>query len=306
MANITTQYQISVPATTANLGPGYDRLGLALNLYLETRAIPSDQWKVEPRGEGSHLLDTCDQNLIARAFITSCEHNGWPVRPMLVESDNPIPIARGLGSSAAAIVTGMALAQLANTGVIEKNRLFREAAAMEGHPDNVAAAVYGGLQELIPARDSLSAAGRDIADNIKILLVIPKQMKSTAELREIVPDTIAPHHRQETDQALQQVLAGLAAGNPDQLRYSELDHRHQPYRLEILSDSKAIFDLLRDMPGIAGTFLSGAGTTVAAWIVDEANPAAEVEQRLSAKKIEAAVKLVGIDYDGTKGNVIHE
>jgi homoserine kinase len=306
MIHMTAHYTISVPATTANLGPGYDRLGLALNLHLVTRAVPSDQWKVNPHGEGSHLLDTCDQNLIARAFIAACEHNGWHARPMLVESDNPIPIARGLGSSAAAIVTGMALAQLTNTGDIEKDKLFHEAAAMEGHADNVAAAVYGGLQELIPAKDSLSAAGRDIADNIKIMLVIPKQMKSTAELREIVPATIAPHLQKKTNEALQQVLAGLAAGKPDQLRFSEQDHRHQPYRLAMLPDSKAIFELLRDIPGIAGTFLSGAGTTVAAWIIKEAKPVAEVEQRLSAIKIEAVVKLVSPDFDGVKGNVIHE
>lgn len=303
---MTPRYTISVPATTANLGPGYDRLGLALNLYLKTHAVASDQWQVNPRGEGSHLLDTCDQNLIARAFITSCEHNGWHVRPMLVESDNPIPIARGLGSSAAAIVTGMALAQLTNTDAIEKNSLFREAAAMEGHPDNIAPAVFGGLQEIIPAGDSFSTNRREIADGVKVLLVIPTQMKSTAELREIVPDSIPPDLQRKTDDALRQVLDGLAAGKPTQLRFSEQDHCHQPYRLEKLPESKIIFESLQGITGIAGTFLSGAGTTVAGWVVDNADPVADVEQRLSAKNIEAAVKIVSPDYDGVIGNVIHD
>ncbi|UCH11142.1 MAG: homoserine kinase, partial [Fidelibacterota bacterium] len=143
------RYRTSVPATTANLGPGYDILGLALDLYLVATAIPAEEWFFELRGEGRHLLDTCDMNLMARAFRESCDRYGWEVQPLRVESDNPIPLARGLGSSAAAIVTGMALAQLVNRGSIDKDALFRDAAELEGHPDNVAAAVYGGLQEVM-------------------------------------------------------------------------------------------------------------------------------------------------------------
>lgn len=306
MADMTTQYKISVPSSTANLGPGYDRLGLALDLHLRTQAIPSNEWQVDVSGEGSHLLDTCELNLIARAFKVACENSGWAVQPMLVESVNPIPIARGLGSSAAAIVTGMALAQLANTDEIDKYSLFHAAAEMEGHPDNVAAAVYGGLQEIIHTSDPVSVNRRAIANTVKILLVIPSQMKSTAELREIVPDTIPSEQQQKTEYALQQVLGGLATGNPAQLRFSQQDHRHQPYRLEKQPESKTIFELLQDIPGIAGVFLSGAGTTVAGWVVDHANPVVAVEQHLSAHNIQAAVRLLNPDHHGAHGNAIHE
>jgi homoserine kinase len=269
-------------------------------------AIHADEWAVDTRGEGSHLLDDCEFNLIARAFRKTCENNRWSIQPMQVVSDNPIPIARGLGSSAAAIVAGMALAQLANSGDIDKDALFSEAADLEGHPDNVAAAVYGGLQEITVARNSRPVHQRELAESVKVLLVIPTRMKSTAELREIVPDTITSELQQETEYALQQVLLGLASGNPNQLRYSGQDHRHQPYRLEKQPESKVIFELLQDIPGIAGVFLSGAGTTVAGWIVEDFDPVALVEEHLSARKIQAAVRLVHPDHEGVKGSVIHE
>jgi homoserine kinase len=269
-------------------------------------AIPADAWTVDTRGEGSHLLDNCELNLIARAFRVSCENNGWPIQPMQVESDNPIPIARGLGSSAAAIVTGMAMAQLANNGDIDKDALFREAAELEGHPDNVAAAVYGGLQEITRTESPGLVHQRELAESVKVLLVIPTRMKSTAELREIVPNTIPSDLQRETDEALQQVLKGLASGNPTQLRFSEQDHRHQPYRLEKQPESQVIFKLLQGIPQIAGVFLSGAGTTVAGWIVEDIDPVPVVEQLLSAQSIQAAVRLVHPDYEGVKGHVTHE
>jgi homoserine kinase len=303
---MTLRYNISVPASSANLGPGYDCLGLALDIRLQATAIPADEWTVDTRGEGSHLLDNCELNLIARAFRVACENNGWPVQPMQVESDNPIPIARGLGSSAAAIVTGMALAQLANGGDIDKDALFRGAIELEGHPDNVAAAVYGGLQEIARTTSSPLAHQLELAESVKVLLAIPTQMKSTAELREIVPDTIPSDLQRETDYALQQVLKGLASGNPTQLRYSEQDHRHQPYRLDKQPESQAIFEILQGIPQIAGVFLSGAGTTVAGWVVENIDLVGLVEQRLSDHSIPAAVQLVSPDNEGVKGIVIHE
>lgn len=296
----------SVPASSANLGPGYDILGLALDLRLKATASPANEWSVVPEGEGAHLLDNCGENLIARAYQQACWTNGWEARPLRVTSDNPIPIARGLGSSAAAIVTGMALAQLINLGRIDKDALFRDAAAMEGHPDNVAAAVYGGLQELIRDGNGYQARSRPLAESVRVLLVIPGSMKSTAKLREIVPAELPTEVQAANDKALKHVLAGLAQGDAAQLRFSEADQRHQPYRLAVQPESETIFGLLREVPGVAGAFLSGAGTTVGSWVLDEADCTSRVEQALSERSISASVQLVRPDLKGVEGEIIEQ
>jgi len=294
----------SVPASTANLGPGYDVLGLALSIRLKTTAASAGEWSVMISGEGAHLLDNCGENLIARACQQACEWNGWEAQPLHVKSENPIPIARGLGSSAAAIVTGMALAQLANLARLDKDALFRAAAAMEGHPDNVAAAVYGGLQEVIQNGDGYQAHSRQLDGSVRVLLVIPGSMKSTASLRKIVPQELPAEVLAANDKALRQVLAGLAQGDAALLRYSEADKRHQPYRLGVQPESQAIFGLLQEIPGVAGVFLSGAGTAVGGWILDEADCTSQVEQVLRERSISASVQLVPPDLKGIEGEII--
>ncbi|UCH63344.1 MAG: homoserine kinase [Fidelibacterota bacterium] len=294
----------SVPASTANLGPGYDVLGLALSLRLKTTATPAGEWSVVIVGEGAHLLDNCSENLIARACQQACEWNGWEAQPLRIESENPIPIARGLGSSAAAIVTGMALAQLTNLDRIDKDALFRDAAVMEGHPDNVAAAVYGGLQEVIQNGDGYKAHSRQLDNTVRILLAVPGSMKSTARLREIVPKELPAEVLAANDMALKQVLAGLAQGDAALLRYSEADKRHQPYRLGVQPESQAIFGLLQEIPGVAGVFLSGAGTAVGGWVLDEADYISQVEQLLKKRSISALVQVIPPDLKGIEGEII--
>jgi len=301
---MSIRVRTSVPASSANLGPGYDILGLALDLRLIAAASPAEEWSILTKGEGSHLLDTCGENLIARAYRDICQRNGWAARPMKVKAENPIPIARGLGSSAAAIVTGMALAQLVNPGYIDKDILFREAAALEGHPDNVAAAVYGGLQEVAHDGNGYHARSRELSGAVRVLLVIPGSMKSTARLREIVPQELSPDVQAANDAALTHVLAGLAQGDPAQLRFSETDQRHQPYRLAVQPTSEVIFELLKEVPEVAGAFLSGAGTAVGGWVVGETDPTSRMKQALRERSISASVRLIRPSLEGVIGEII--
>ena len=297
------QIYTTVPATTANLGPGYDVLGLALSLYLSAVAEPAQEWSVISRGEGADLLDTCGENLIIRAYRQICAARGWPDRPMRVIADNSIPIARGLGSSAAAIITGMALAQLQNQGCIDREALFQEAAILEGHPDNIAAAVFGGLQEVRPSNNKYCASNRSFHDSIRVLLVIPGSMKSTAELRTVVPVTLAPEEQAENDLALKNLLDGLARADSTLLRFSESDKRHQPYRLAVQPESQAIFRLLQGINDIAGVFLSGAGTSVGGWVLGKRDPTPDVGRALMDLSIPAEVRLIGPERHGVKGAI---
>ena len=231
---------VSVPATSANLGPGYDVLGLALGLRLSATARPARQWKIATLGAGAGRLPTTGKNLMARAYRQICQRQAWSLGPLEIKVDNPIPIGRGLGSSAAAIVTGMALAQLLHQGRLDRELLFQEAAALEGHPDNVAPAVFGGLQRVTVLPGGVTASAQELADNVKVLLVIPHAGKSTARMREVVPREIAPLLQAANDESLKHVLEGLAQGDPKGLRYSAEDRRHQPYRLAVQPESAAI------------------------------------------------------------------
>ncbi len=290
---------VSVPATTANLGPGYDQLGLALQLRLQAEALAADSWSVITAGEGADYLEQDSENLIARAGERYCQRQSKPSRPLAVRVTNPIPLGRGLGSSAAAIVAGMALAQLTD-GAIDHDTLFHEAAAMEGHPDNIAAAVYGGLQE-VDHGTPLQARRWPLTHNIKLLLVVPEQVKSTDELRAVVPQEISPEDEAVTAAAYRAVLSGLGSGDPVNLAQSAEDRRHQPYRLKALPESARIFNLLQQQAHMAGVYLSGAGTTVAGWVVDGSDPSPAVTGVLADQGIAATVRLVRPDWVGVRG-----
>lgn len=301
---MTAAAKVSVPATSANLGPGYDVLGLALGMRLSATAQPAREWKITTRGAGKQRLPTTGDNLMARAYRRVCERRAWPLGPLEIEVDNPIPIGRGLGSSAAAIVTGMALAQLLHMGSLDREALFQEAAAMEGHPDNVAPAVYGGLQRVITQASGVTAREQGLADNVKVLLVIPDAGKSTARMREVVPEEIAPLVQAANDESLKHVLEGLAKGDPEGLRYSQEDRRHQPYRLAVQPESAAIFELVQQNEHVAGVFLSGAGTAIGGWVVEPIDPTEQVRRAVAARSLSASVRLVSPDRLGVQGDII--
>lgn len=269
-------------------------------------AYPATDWVVKTCGEGGDRLAGDDRNMIAKAYTDLCQRQGWEVQPLNIVVDNPIPIARGLGSSAAAIVTGMALAQLFHTGALDRGDLFPSAAALEGHPDNVAPAVYGGLQEVAEKDGTFTARTLPLSNKIRVLLVVPDAIKSTAEMRGVVPDALPPEAHARNAECLRRVLYGLASGDGRALRYSEEDRRHQPYRLAVQPEASAIFDLLKKTPQIAGAYLSGAGTTVAGWLLNDADPTAEIRETLKAQSLTAVVKLVKPDPDGIQGENIHD
>lgn len=175
---------------------------------------------------------------------------------------------------------------------------------MEGHPDNVAPAVYGGLQRVITRESGVTAGTQALAGNVKVLLVIPDTGKSTARMREVVPEAIAPLVQAANDEALKHVLEGLARGDPEGLRYSAEDRRHQPYRLAVQPESAAIFELVQQNEHVAGVFLCGAGTTIGGWVVENVDPTEQVRRAVEARSLSAAVQLVSPDRLGVQGEII--
>lgn len=290
-------FLLSVPATSANLGPGYDILGLALNLRMMVAATPAAYWSVTVTGHGAAQLPTGADNLIVQAALRGFAALGADPTPYALAVDNPIPVSRGMGSSATAIVTGLALAQVSARGAVERDQLFQEAARMESHPDNVAPAVYGGLCRCWTKDGVFGAEPRPLHPDLSVLLVVPDQTASTAKMRDILPksypDAVLAANRRDCDL----LLEGLAAGDPAGLRLSEHDRLHQPYRLEAQPVSHAAFKLLAAQPDICGAFLSGSGATVAGWVLGTP-PVDAVRDALTRAGIEATVAAVAPDRKG--------
>jgi homoserine kinase len=261
---------VRVPATSANLGPGFDCLGLALDLWLEVRATPADRDRFDYRGEG-HLPDA-PGNLIHDGFRRAMAEIGRPAPTVALEVRNPIPLARGLGSSSAALVAGAALADAWSGGALTREGVFQLAAALEGHPDNVAPAVFGGFTVSAPrAEGGYATAVLALPPRWRLLFGVPDFDLPTEKARAALPQTVDRADAVRTAARSALWALAVARDEPALLRTASLDVLHEPYREHLVPGLRAARDALR-AAGAHAAFLSGAGPSVAA-VVDEATEA---------------------------------
>lgn len=259
--------RVSVPATSANLGPGFDSLGLALDLrdHLEAEVIP-DGLVVEVDGIGSDELPLDETHLVIRAMRAAFDLMGAHPTGLRLGCTNAIPHARGLGSSSAAIVGGVSLARALVAGgalVLDDPALVDLAARLEGHPDNVAPAFFGGF--VISGRDEDGgwyAVPADIDPRIGTVVLVPPQAVSTEAARGLLPPTV-PHRDAAANAGRAALLVAALAGQPEHLLRATHDLLHQQYRRPAMPDSVGLVDTLR-ADGIPAV-VSGAGPTVLAF-----------------------------------------
>lgn len=254
---------VTVPATSANLGPGFDSLGLALELRDELEAsVTASGLGVDVTGEGAGEVARDETHLVVRAMRASFDLVGAQPGGLLLSCRNRIPHARGLGSSAAAIVGGILLARtLVEDGLklMDDHAAFQLAAELEGHPDNVAAAVYGGLTVAGLSARTFYATRVPVAPEITAEVFVPPTAVSTELARGLLPELVS--HRQAAANAGRAALlvAGLA-GQPELLLTATADLLHQEYRRPAMPDSLDLVDRLRT-DGHAAV-VSGAGPSV--------------------------------------------
>jgi homoserine kinase len=260
--------QVSAPATTANLGPGFDCLGMALELWNQVEVLPPSTSEgdplVEVSGEGEGELPTDGSNLVYRAMEFLFQEADEALPPMRLRCHNQIPVKRGLGSSAAAIAGGLAAANALCSHNFSSEELLEMAATMEGHPDNVAAAVLGGLRLVVIDEKQLYTVPINIPWEVHAVLFVPEFGISTADARRVLPEKIsiadAVHNAART--AL--LVAGMLTNHPEYLPIATQDRLHQPYRQSLFPAMKAIFAAAR-AAGALGVFLSGSGPTILAF-----------------------------------------
>lgn len=260
--------QVQVPASTANLGPGFDCLGLALNMHDRYMAQVMDEVGVDidVTGEGADNVLTTEKNLIIKAMYKGFDFLGGRPRGIALRQLNVIPHGRGLGSSAAAIVGGLALARglvLGGNERMSNDEMLTIANEMEGHPDNVSAAIFGSAnlswQESQRGHVIAQSLNFEVDPRIGALAFVPATEFSTSKARKMLPETI-PHSDAVKNSSNVAVLVQALQHRPDLLLGATEDYLHQSYRQDAMPLSYALMTKLRKA-GVAA-FISGAGPTV--------------------------------------------
>lgn len=257
---------VRVPASSANLGPGYDAMAAAVALHLELEVEETGEFSVD---SGGLEVSTGRDNLIVRAFESLHSADGIAFR---LKSE--IPLARGLGSSAAAIVAGLAAADHLFELALSREELLAHATEIEGHPDNVAAAIYGGFVVCDSTGSGAFAARFDPPEGLEGVVVIPGEEVSTRLAREAIPAELPLGDAVANVSAAAMLVLGLRSADLDLVARGLHDSIHQPRRRDLYPRSMEIVDTAAEL-GALGATISGAGPTVLVWTTwDEAGTVA--------------------------------
>jgi len=264
-----TLVRVKAPATTANMGPGYDCLGMALDVWntIEIEVLDSGEPVVEVTGEGAGELGTGRDNLVYRSmeFLFQDAEQEMPL--VRIRCDNAIPLARGMGSSAAAIAGGLVAANAICSQDYTPNDLLEMAATIEGHPDNVAAAVLGGMQLVISDKTEegsrLYTVPINVPPELHAVVFVPQVRIATEDARAVLPEKVTMADAVHNMGRVGLLVASMATNHPEYLAIATQDLLHQPYRQPLFPAMKVIFKAALDA-GALGVFLSGSGSTVLA------------------------------------------
>ncbi len=279
---------IDVPATTANLGAGFDALAMALDLatLIELEVLSAERepvYQVEVRGEGAGHLPNGRRNRFISALLEGLADAGvdpggaaWRVR-----MDNRIPVTRGLGSSASATVAALTAADALLDGALGRERILELATLAEGHADNAAAAIYGGLCVVTEVEGAPRAIRLDPPEGLLAALYIPDKHLSTAAMRAALPESVPFADAVHNVGAATLMVAALSQGRFDLLAAATVDRLHEPYRTNAYPELPHLIEAAL-AAGARGACLSGAGPTVIAFSEDvaaAATIAAAMERR---------------------------
>jgi homoserine kinase len=257
-----TIFEVSVPATTANIGAGFDCLGAALSLYNHFEFSLADRLTITASGEGADKVERDETNLVYQAIAKFYQHIDRPIPAIAFHTDTKIPLSRGLGSSATAIVGGLVGANLLAGSPLERGELLDLAIAMEGHPDNVAPAMLGGCQLMA----SNQAGGWEYCDllwheSIAIAVAIPDFELSTAKARAVLPKQFSMADAVFNASHLALLTHGIQTGHVSWLKAGLQDRLHQPYRQSLIT-GMADVQAAAIAAGAYGLVISGAGPTL--------------------------------------------
>ncbi len=255
--------RVRVPATSANLGPGFDCLGLALNLYNSVEAHEDDRLVIVTEGNGAQFIPSDGSNLTYQSMKRVYDTVGRRCSGLFIRQGSNIPLSRGLGSSAAAIVGGLVAANALLGGPLGNMELLRLATAIEGHPDNVTPCLLGGLTAAVADGDRVRCA-RALPDaRYAFAAMVPSFDLSTKKARQALPDNYAKADAVHNVGRAVLMFAALQQGLAGELKAASQDRMHQPYRKGLIPGWDDV-NTAAEEAGALAVYLSGAGPTVMA------------------------------------------
>lgn len=266
---------VRVPATSANVGVGFDCLGIALDLTATFLMTPADCLEVD----GCEERFRGEDNLVWQSYREACRALGLEAAPLRITILSPIPLSGGLGSSSACVIAGVAGAMaLAGEG-FDRERALELACAIEGHPDNVAPALLGGLVSSFVDDDVTTSTRMDVAGNLRFVAIAPPYEVRTADARRVLPDTVSRETAVWQMGRCVAVVRALETGDAALMAAACHDRLHEPYRSRLIPD----YDALREAAlgaGACAFMISGSGSTMVA-VADGDEVAARVAEALA-------------------------
>ena len=271
MVNDVGGIRLSLPATSANLGPGFDAVGLALSMRLTVEARVAAGFRIEATGRDAALCGTLENNLILDTYREVLAQSGRKEFPLHLKLHNEIPLGMGCGSSAAALLAGVALADHFGGLQMDDAAIVEEASRREGHPDNVAACWYGGFT--VSAQDGEAVKVATFGVNVEttgiweLLLAVQPTSLATKKARALLPEQYSKADAIFNVQRTALLMAAFAQGRLDLLKTAMQDRMHQPYRAEACPLLTKLLPLMEE-PEVAGVALSGAGPSVLVFLAE--------------------------------------
>lgn len=265
-------FHLTLPATSANLGPAFDAAALALSLRLEIRAEVAHEFSVTASGRDVEICGNPENHLILTTYKEILKSERKPVQPVVLKIKNEIPIGKGCGSSAAARLAGIAMAVYFGELNYNDSRIIAECSVREHHPDNAAACWMGGLAIARTCGERNAVVSRVVpAGKWPLVLAVPPEPLPTQEARRVLPATYSRADAVSNVQNSMLLLAAFVQGRHDLLRTALEDRFHQPYRARLCPLLPALWDVAGN-EGIAGVALSGAGPSVLVFLKPKSAP----------------------------------
>lgn len=291
--------RIKVPATSANLGVGFDCMGLAVSLYSTIDFEQSSQ---------KLIINGCDeqfqneQNLIYQAFVRGCQFLNQPVPNVKITIDNHVPVSRGLGSSAVCIVGGLMGANLWFDSPLNKEEILTLATEMEGHPDNVAPAILGNLNvSFTDSQENIQNVAFKVSPDLFFVALVPDYQLSTKKARQVLPKSM---DYQTVSYQVGHAVAlskALENGNLELIRQAIIDKMHEPFRSKLIPDYSVVKSICQKDGGVL--YISGSGSTLMA-ITSNLNDAQKIIDETKKSFPNWKTHLLSVDTKGASGDLI--
>lgn len=297
--------KVTVPASTANIGCGFDCLGLALSLYntVEVELIEDGGTYIEVKGEGEESIPTNTCNIIFPALKLVFDRMGGELKGIKIREVNRIPLEKGLGSSAATRVAGVAAANYLLQANLSTKQILKLVTLLEGHPDNALASLVGGFVAVTSSQNSFLWVKLPVPQALRVVVVIPELKVLTHKMRQVLPEQVSFSDAVFNLSRLAILVPSLHHGIWENLSRATRDRLHQPYRASVLPGMSEVFEAALDA-GAKGVFLSGAGSGIAAFsFEEEAEKIGETMQKVFLEEgVKAKFLVLPIDQEGCRIN----